>query len=453
MTYYSFESGATIEILPFFTGYYNCGATIKEVESAEYNGLKLGIPATKEGNSSLVVSDNNEGVYVAATQVPEKWHFHWGPEDSGLDYEWTVTELAEGAFNTAYFVPEIILPSTITSLGSKALYDNIFMTSLVCQAEVPPTCGADAIHGADFDACTLYVPAASVDAYKAADQWKQFKNIAAIEKTTKNNINYMLYGDQLVILGSNVVAQPTDPSAIGQEVTIGGSTRTPSAIGAGAFAGTDFGGQFLDLNGTDIITVFNGAFEGAKGLTGVNFRYPNSENIAFHAPSRAAASTTGVTTIGASAFKNCPDLETVFIPATITSIGSQAFAGTPIKNVVIANPSPNPDDYELSIGSDIFGGCDLSEATLYVPEESLDAYQAADQWKAFGNFATLEDAKDIVTGINDIIADGDGDANGFNPNAEIEYYNLNGIRVSGENLQPGIYILRQGSKTAKILVK
>ena len=452
MGYKPFPSNATIEILPFFTGYDKCGATIKKVESAEYNGLKLAIPTTKTGSSSLMVSDDNNGLYVAATQVPEKWQFHWGPEDSGLDYEWTVTGINAGAFDNAYFVPEIILPSTITSLGDRTFADNLFLESVVCQAAVPPTCTSDAISSVE-STCTLYVPAGSVDAYKADSQWSKFKTIVGFVKTTVNNIDYMLYGDRLVILGSNDAAQPTDPSAIGQEVTVGGLTRTPSAIGARAFAGSDFGGQFLDINGTDIITVFNGAFEGAQGLTGVNFRYPNSENIALHAPSRAAASTTGVTTIGASAFKNCPDLENVFIPATITSIGSQAFAGTPIKNVVIANPSPNPDDYELSIGSDIFGGCDLSEATLHVPEESLDAYQAADQWKAFGNFATLEDASDILTGIEDIIADGDGNAYGFDPNAEIEYLNLNGIRVSGENLQPGIYILRQGSKTAKILVK
>ena len=35
----------------------------------------------------------------------------------------------------------------------------------------------------------------------------------------------------------------------------------------------------------------------------------------------------------------------------------------------------------------------------------------------------------------------------------IEYFNLQGVQVSGENLIPGFYIVRQGDKTAKILVK
>ena len=452
----SFDATATIEILPFYTGYTGCGATIKTKEFEIYQGLKLSIPDTKEGVSSLMVSDDNEHGYVAATQVPEDFRLSWGPHE----YSWKVESLASEAFNQAFDIPSIVLPSSLKSLGDKALYDLISLESLVCLAEVPPTCGADAIHGCNFEGdtgielapATLYVPAGSVDAYKGADQWNQFTNIVGIETVSVDNVDYMAYGNDVVILGSTDKNVPVSADIAEKPVTIGGVLQMPTAIGARAFAGTEFADGKLTLAGTKIKTIFNGAFEGAIGLRYIDFGYGKPLQI-LNAPSRAAQKEAGVKTIGAAAFKNCPDLETVFIPATITSIGSQAFAGTPIKNVVIANPSPNPDDYELSIGSDIFGGCDLSEATLYVPEESLDAYQAADQWKAFGNFATLEDASDILTGIDDIIADGDGDAYGFDPDDEIEYYNLNGIRVSGENLQPGIYILRQGNKTAKILVK
>lgn len=35
----------------------------------------------------------------------------------------------------------------------------------------------------------------------------------------------------------------------------------------------------------------------------------------------------------------------------------------------------------------------------------------------------------------------------------IEMFNMQGIRVNGNTLVPGHYILRQGKKTAKILVK
>lgn len=42
----------------------------------------------------------------------------------------------------------------------------------------------------------------------------------------------------------------------------------------------------------------------------------------------------------------------------------------------------------------------------------------------------------------------DGDAN-----APKEYYNLQGVKVNGENLTPGIYIVRQGRKVSKIAVR
>lgn len=38
-------------------------------------------------------------------------------------------------------------------------------------------------------------------------------------------------------------------------------------------------------------------------------------------------------------------------------------------------------------------------------------------------------------------------------NAVVEYYNLNGMKVNGSNLAPGLYIKRQGAKTVKIMVK
>jgi hypothetical protein len=38
-----------------------------------------------------------------------------------------------------------------------------------------------------------------------------------------------------------------------------------------------------------------------------------------------------------------------------------------------------------------------------------------------------------------------------NSNAPVEYFNLNGVRVNGDNLTPGLYIRRQGNKTTKVL--
>lgn len=49
-------------------------------------------------------------------------------------------------------------------------------------------------------------------------------------------------------------------------------------------------------------------------------------------------------------------------------------------------------------------------------------------------------------GVDGIMADD-------NSNAPVEYFNINGVEVSSDNLVPGLYITRQGTKTAKVVVK
>lgn len=53
--------------------------------------------------------------------------------------------------------------------------------------------------------------------------------------------------------------------------------------------------------------------------------------------------------------------------------------------------------------------------------------------------------KETTTAIKDVVVEEE--------ECEIEYYNLQGVRVSTDNITPGIYIKRQGTKTSKILVR
>lgn len=56
--------------------------------------------------------------------------------------------------------------------------------------------------------------------------------------------------------------------------------------------------------------------------------------------------------------------------------------------------------------------------------------------------ANFKDASAAIEGIG---IDGE--------NGPVEYFNLQGVRVSADNLTPGFYIIRQGSKTAKVLIR
>jgi hypothetical protein len=70
----------------------------------------------------------------------------------------------------------------VTSIGDYAFYYCSALTSVTCLAENVPTTGSTAFYNVPQSTATLYVPAGSVDAYKAAEQWKEFGQILPIKK-------------------------------------------------------------------------------------------------------------------------------------------------------------------------------------------------------------------------------------------------------------------------------
>ena len=67
------------------------------------------------------------------------------------------------------YIKEIILPSTIKSIPTETLYYTTNMVSVTILATTPPTIGSRVL--SDTNNCPIYVPAESVDAYKAASVW------------------------------------------------------------------------------------------------------------------------------------------------------------------------------------------------------------------------------------------------------------------------------------------
>ncbi len=51
------------------------------------------------------------------------------------------------------------------------------LTTLVCEAVMPPECKDGALQAIDKQKCTLHVPNGTIDAYRVANEWKDFYNI------------------------------------------------------------------------------------------------------------------------------------------------------------------------------------------------------------------------------------------------------------------------------------
>ena len=91
----------------------------------------------------------------------------------------SVTSIADDAFSLTTIV--VIPPQRVPSIGYAAFSQSSSLTSVTCHATTPPYLEYRVFDHRDCAEIPLYVPAQSVEAYKAADQWKDF-NVQAISE-------------------------------------------------------------------------------------------------------------------------------------------------------------------------------------------------------------------------------------------------------------------------------
>ena len=163
-----------------------------------------------------------------------------------------------------------------------------------------------------------------------------------------------------------------------------------------------------------------------------------------------------VTEIGKQAFEDCSALTSVNIPASVTTIGEGAFSECGGLTSVYCH-------WEQPLEcSPLFEDEVMTTATLYVPDECVDAYRAVKPWSDFANieeggYSGIADAtaSEVVIKVIDGAISIDG-TDGTASAPVVEVYSAGGVCVyRGTDsiiggLGHGVYVVKVGGTVQKV---
>ena len=261
-----------------------------------------------------------------------------------------VTTIGDLAFADCENLSTIVIPESVTTIGRAAFGSSYNLYSIYSLATIPPACGGSCFSGvSNKTSCRLYVPKGTLEAYQAADEWKNFKNI--VEEGT---ISYRVLSaeDKTV----EVVAGDTEYTGhvvIPATVVKEGITYRVTGIGSDAFYYCQ--GLFSITLPESLTSIGQNAFKNCSNLASVVIPEGVTsigESAFSHCCGLASITILeGVTSIGVFAFENCSNLVSISLPKSLSFIGNQAFKNcSSLVSIIIS-------EGVTYIGNNVFDGC------------------------------------------------------------------------------------------------
>ena len=318
----------------------------------------------------------------------------------------SVTTIGYDAFSNCDSLTSVTIPDSVTSIGDSAFYDCNSLEYVYCKPTTPPTLGGSYVFDGNKSGRKIYVPAESLEEYKAATNWSEYAaDIVGYDFETGEEVaisNKLFYT-------ATALVEPNDVTAFNVTIT---SNEWNETTGEGV----------ITFNG-ELTTIENYAFYGCESLTSVTI--PDSVTTigdrAFYGCGLTSVTIPdSVTTIGGEAFRYCSSLTSVTIPDSVTTLGNWAFSAcSSLTSVTIGDSVTTIGDYAFqycgsltsvyceattppSLGHDAFkhniaDGYVNIGCPIYVPAESVEAYKAAENWSEYAadivgyNFETGEE--------------------------------------------------------------
>ena len=104
-----------------------------------------------------------------------------------------VTTIGATAFKECGF-STLTIPSSVTSIGSGAFQECLILKEVYCLAENVPNTGTGVFYDCPSQ-LVVYVPAGSVDAYKAVEPWSKLNDVRPIGGYAKYTLTYIVDGE------------------------------------------------------------------------------------------------------------------------------------------------------------------------------------------------------------------------------------------------------------------
>ena len=272
----------------------------------------------------------------------------------------SVATIGQNAFYDCYSLTNIVIPDSVTTIGKSAFFRCYSLTNIIIPNDIP------SIGFETFDNCY------------------SLTNITIPNSVTTIGQSAFCYCYSL----TNITI-PNSVTTIGQDafcdcysltnITIPNSVTT---IGPYAFRNCYSLTNITIPN--SVTTIGQDAFESCYSFT--NITIPNSVTTIGQSAFCYCYSLTNitipnsVTTIESTAFFNCYSLASIVIPDSITTIGQNAFYGCYGMAEYHLKPTTPPALSNTNAFTGIPDDC-----IIYVPQGSLEAYQAATNWATYAS--------------------------------------------------------------------
>lgn len=294
-----------------------------------------------------------------------------------------ITAIGQGGVQDCRNLRTVVLPSTLTSIGSTAFYLDSSLTEVWCYATTPPSLGSYAFYSIGNNPI-LYIPYASLSAYHNSSWANYFSSILPIDTP-------QTYACQSIDAnGQNYNPALQEYLYDSGIASNSGYTTTTEALNLTEIEARGLEGKtnLTDLyalsNFPNLVRISNNAFRNCTNLLTADI--PSSVTYL------GATAFEGCTNLGvcymdrsqidnihASTFVGCSEMTTVVLPSTLTYIGEWAFHNCTNLIIVQCEATTPPEVYSGAFD-------DKSNIRLYVPSASISAYQNSTYWQGFRSY-------------------------------------------------------------------